>query len=145
MESKLKKDEDRKKRSAVPGAVDPDSPTKALPVIDEQLFMQECADRINTFLINFPNEAQHVLSAFIPYEHEFVEIYKEFRARNRPDTPRTAPGVTVAALFAALMQTPHGNGWFLRPVLMPDPDNPGDALIVRVEAVRQNDEVDPSS
>jgi len=135
------------------------APLDAKPIIrtlDERAFMQECADRLNGFLATYPKEAQHVLRTFVKYEHEMVEVHRALQARSRlrllrssrgqplvPDLEEELPdpGVTFAALFGAVLQTHHGTGWYLRPVLIPDPDEGvGQTLIVRFEVVRQEEE-----
>ena len=63
---------------------------EAFHTVDELAFMRECAARINAFISTYPEEARHVLSAFIPYEHELVEIHKSFRSK--PSS--IPPGVT---------------------------------------------------
>lgn len=88
----------------------------AIKVHDEQAFMQECANRFNGFLHTYPEEAQHLLTSFIKYEHELVEVHLAHQTRP------AAPGITLAYLMCALLQTHRGNGWVLRPILIPDPD-----------------------
>jgi len=84
---------------------------------DERAFMQECADRLNGFIQTYPDEAEHLLMTFLEYEHEMIEIH--LAHQKRP----TIPGVTLAYLICALLQTHQGNGWVLRPILIPDPDH----------------------
>jgi len=101
---------------------------KVFRTVDELAFMRECAARMNAFISTYPNEARHALSAFIPYEHELVEIHKSFR--NKPsDVP---PGVTFGALFAAVLQTHHGTGYYLRPLIENN-------QIVKLEVASQGD------
>lgn len=96
--------------------------------LDELTFMRECAARFNAFIHTYPEEAQHVLRAFIPYEHELVEIHRKFQTK--PSS--SPPGVTFGALYAAVLQTHHGTGYYLRPVIEGD-------RILRLEVVRQGD------
>jgi cytochrome b len=89
--------------------------------------MQECADRMNAFLVTYPDEAQHVLSRFVEYQHELVEIHEGFQRRRRlergelpldddDDASHPPVGAPVIAIMSAILQTHVGNGWFIRPV-----------------------------
>jgi hypothetical protein len=104
----------------------PDEPIRTL---DELTFMRECAARMNGFINTYPEEAQRVLRAFVPYEHELAEVHKRFRVKPS-DSP---PGVTFGALYAAILQTHHGTGYYLRPVVEDD-------RIVRLEVVPQEED-----
>lgn len=99
--------------------------------IDELAFMLECAARLNAFIRTYPEEAQHVLRTFVPYEHELVEVHEKMRPRGNA----SLPGVTFGALFAAVLQTHHGKGYYMRPVVE-------DGLILRLEVVRQEEDGD---
>jgi hypothetical protein len=112
----------------------PSQATKApdgdpLSALDELTFMRECAARMNAFIHTYPEEAQRVLRAFIPYEHELAEVHE--RMLRRPGT--APPGVTFGALYAAVLQTHHGTGYYLAPVI-------DDDRIVRLEVRRQGDD-----
>ena len=120
--------------------------------LDEEAFMNEVANRLNSFLGMYPAEAQHVLSQFVEYNHELVTLHSEMRRRARarqgrpPEENPPVPGITIAQLFAALLQTHHGTGWVLRPVLLPDPDaGVGYVRIVKFVVDRQEDLKDPKS
>lgn len=89
--------------------------------------MQECANRINSFLKAYPREAQKSLATFIPYEHELAQLHEEY------DAP---PGISVGALFAAILQTHHGTGWYLRPQRSCD----AKTGLIGLEVARQDDE-----
>jgi hypothetical protein len=104
----------------------PEAPFRTL---DELTFMRECAARMNGFINTYPEEAQRVLRAFVPYEHELKAVHETFRIKPT-DAP---PGVTFGALYAAVLQTHHGTGYYLRPVVE-------DEKIVRLEVVRQSDD-----
>lgn len=144
-----------------PGVPEPiertqDSITKntTIPVMDEHAFMTECADRINSFLVSYPNEAQHVLSIFVKYEHELVDVHESYRRKARlergelplddedeeDDEDLQPPaGAPVLAIMAAILQTHVGNGWYLRPVLVRDPTGSVGTRIVKMEVIRQDD------
>jgi hypothetical protein len=119
--------------------------------LDEESFMKEVASRLNSFLVTYPAEAQHVLSQFIEYEFELVDVHTEMRRRARarrgqPPEDGPPPGITVAQLFAAVLQTHHGTGWVLRPILLPDPDaGVGYVRIAKFVVDRQEDLEDPKS
>jgi len=133
-----------------PEPIDPAQDTvRTQPIfrLDEATFMDEVASRLNAFLVTYPAEAQHVLSQFIEYEHELVDIHAEIRRRRRthqgrpPEESPPTPGITVAQLFAAILQTHHGTGWVLRPVLLPDPDaGVGYVRIVKFVVDRQEED-----
>jgi hypothetical protein len=122
-------------------------------VLDEETFMREVAARLNAFLDTYPSESQHVLSQFIEYKHELVGVHTYLRAKERKrqgkpvDHNAPPPGINVAQLFAALLQTHQGNGWVLRPIFLPDPDSgPGYVRIHKFVAERQEDlELGPKS
>ena len=90
--------------------------------------MAEVANRLNAFIDAYPQESQHILSQFVEYEHELVGIHSETRRIARSQEGKTlereppTPGITVAQLFTALLQTHHGNGYVLRPLLARDPN-----------------------
>jgi len=131
--------------AGVPEAVH-DDPTKVdgyritIPVHDERAFMQECADRLNAFIHTYPDEAQHVLNAFVEYEHELVPIY-EAAARHKIHKSPRPPGVSVAVLICALLQTHRAPaGFVLRPLVLPDPDRGvGCTRIVKFTVEEQED------
>jgi hypothetical protein len=97
--------------------------------LDELTFMRECAARMNAFIRMYPKEARRLLRAFVPYEHELAEVYERFRTK----PSKKPPGVTFGALYAAVLQTHHGTGYYLRPVVE-------DEIIVRIEVIRQSDD-----
>jgi hypothetical protein len=109
-----------------------------LLVLDEHAFMKECAARMNAFIQTYPEEAQHVLRAFIPYQHELVEVHKAVL----PPGSKKIPGVTFGAMYAAVLQTHHGVGYYLYPVVEEDPDDPRNGEILRLEVRRQGPEED---
>jgi hypothetical protein len=116
-------------------------------VHDERAFMEECARRLNGFIATYPDEAQHTLSTYLTYDHELVPVYRHLN-RSKPYRLDKAPGATVAALIAALLQTHEGQGWFLQAVILPDPDaGVGCSRIDRFVVARQEPEPhgDPSS
>ena len=124
---------------------DDQEPYEPIILHDERAFMEECADRLNAFLVTYPREAQQVLATFVSYEHELVSVHEQLN-RHKPYGARP-PGAHVAALFGAVLQTHQGNGFFLRPLILPDPDSgPGCSRIVKFVVVEQEDEGDgPSS
>lgn len=132
-----------------PQPVDPDKATvvsSSIFTLDEQAFMQAVANRLNAFISTYPLESQHVLAQFIPYQHELVQVHNDARAQNRaqkglPPEPVPSPaGITIGQLFAALLQTHHGNGYVLKPVVLPDPDTgPGCVRIARFVVSQQED------
>lgn len=116
----------------VPDDEDAGTPLALRPlVLDEKTFMQECANRINSFLKSYPREARRSLSQFISYEHELAQLHEEF------DAPS---GISVGALFAGILQTHHGTGWYLRPNMAHDAKL--GKVVVSVEVARQDDEGD---
>jgi hypothetical protein len=126
--------------------------TQPIFQLDEEGFMNEAANRLNSFLATYPAEAQHVLSQFVEYQHELVDIHAELRRRSRarqgrpPEEHPPVPGITIAQLFAAILQTHHGTGWALRPILLPDPDaGIGYVRIVKFVAERQEELEGPKS
>jgi len=112
--------------------VDDGVTSRPIHVLDERAFMQEVADRINAFIRTYPREARRVLSAFIPYEHELAELHAAATGGDRP------PGATVGGLIAAVLQTHHGTGYYLRPVMAPDGER--GTIVVRVEIARQDEQ-----
>lgn len=139
-----------------PELIDPqqDSISKTpILLIDEKVFMEEVAGRINGFLATHPKEAQYLLSHFIEFRHELVSIYETEReaariARGMPEIPaeyKRAPGLTIGALLGALMQTHHGTGYVLKPVILPDPDHPGEGRIVKFVVEEQEELEEPQS
>ena len=128
-------------RPTEPYGVPPTEPRPtSTPIVlhDEKAFMQECADRLNAFIHTYPDEAQHVLATYVTYEHELVAVH-EHATRHKIHKSKP-PGVTIAALFAALLQTHRGNGFFIRPLVVPDPDaGVGCSRIVKFNVVEQDD------
>ena len=121
------------------------TPDESFRTVDEHPFMQECAARINAFIQTYPQEAGHVLCAFVPYRHELVEIHTQIREAHRaergePQKDGPEPGVTFAALFAAILQTHHGVGYYLAPVMDEDPRSPTFMKLLRVEVKRQGED-----
>lgn len=115
--------------------------SEPIVVHDERAFMQECADRLNAFLATYPDEAQHVLSTFVEYQHELVSIYRHLH-RNRPHKAHSTPGVTVASLICALLQTHQGNGYVVRPLILPDPDRGVGCSRIERFVVDEQDDLD---
>jgi hypothetical protein len=105
----------------------PPPPSKRF--LDEKVFVEECAARINAFIRSYPKEARHILAAFLPYEHELASVHEEI-APSRP------PGTTVAALLAGILQTHHGRGWVLTPVFGRDPKI--GTIVLRLDVARQD-------
>lgn len=93
----------------------------SIPVLDEEMFAKEVASRLNTFLHTYPEEAQRIFQVYLNYEHELKEIHNEI-IDAYPDFVAT-PGCNIAMLFCALLQTPHGQGWFVKANYRPDPKN----------------------
>ena len=114
-------------------------------VLDEFTFMQECADRLNGFLRRYPEEAQHVLTLFVEYQHELVEVHQNFRRLDRAsrglppedDEDEPSPGAPVASLMSAILQTHHGTGYYLKPMLARAAN--GDVIIRRIEVAPQEE------
>jgi hypothetical protein len=116
-------------------------------VLDERTFMQECADRLNGFLRTYPREAQHVLTTFVEYEHELLDVHRNLRRLNRaakglpPEEDEPEPGTPMASLICAILQTHHGTGYYLRPRLSRSPD--GDVIIEKLEVASQDEMINP--
>ena len=118
-------------------------------VLDEFTFMQECADRINAFLRNYPEEAQHVLTLFVEYQHELVDVHQNFRRLDRAskglppeaEEEEPSPGAPMASLISAILQTHHGTGYYLRPILARAAN--GDVIIRRIEVASQEEMAGP--
>ena len=117
-------------------------------VLDELTFMQECADRFNQFLRSYPREAQHVLSHFIRYQHELVEVHRNYRRLTRaaqgkpPEKEEPTPGAPLASLVNAILQTQGtATGYYLRPILVPG-DEPDDMFIEKFEVVSHDEDPD---
>ena len=116
-------------------------------VLDEQTFMQECADRLNGFLHTYPREAQHLLTLFVEYEHELVDVHQNLRRLDRaskglpPEEDEPPAGAPVASLIAAILQTHHGTGYYLRPVLARDGE--GTVVIEKFKVVTQEEMATP--
>jgi len=134
--------------AGAPEEIDPTDEVSTQPIfrLDEETFMTAVANRLNSFLATYPAEAQHVLSQFVGYKHELVDIHTELRRRSRarqgrpPEENLPTPGISVAQLFAAILQTHHGTGWAIRPVLLPDPDaGTGYVRIVQFVVERQEE------
>lgn len=107
-------------------------------MLDEETFMRAVANRLNAFIDTYPLEAQHTLASFIQYQHELVAIHNYVRQQS--GKPPSDPGITVAQLFAAVLQTHHGNGFVLRPIIIPNPDaGPGCVRIAKFVVERQDD------
>lgn len=110
------------------------SPDENIKVIDELVFMRECATRINLFVNSCPNEALHIFKAFIPYKHELREVHARMQSPTGAGTPNArGPGITFVALMAAVLQTHHGTGYYLAPVIEND-------RFVCVRVARQDEE-----
>lgn len=135
--------------AAVPQAEFPDdSSTRltAIPVLDERTFVTECCGRLNAFLLKAPKEAQHVLQTFIEYRHELVGLHRNHHVAKRiaegtlldDEGPQPVAGAPVAAIFAGLLQTPHGDGFYIRPIFIPDPENPGGHVLLKFEVAGQD-------
>lgn len=105
------------------------APIRVPAILDEREFMQECADRFNAFIEKCPREARHLFAAFLPYQHELAEFQDD-------EDPEDPPGITVGALLAGILQTPHRNGWYLRPLLARDPEI--GTIIIRLDVARQD-------
>jgi hypothetical protein len=122
----------------VPSVVEADN-TMGGPIplspFDELEFIRECAARLNAFIRTYPKEAHRVLAAFLPYEHELAELHEAF-------DPSRPPGVSVAALFAGIFQTQHGQGWVLSPVFGRDPEL--GTIVLRLDVTRQTPSGDTS-
>lgn len=116
----------------IPTPIEDESPVPS--VLDERAFMEECAERLNRFIRTYPREARHVLAAFLPYEHELATV-QGYMDPSRP------PGSTVAALFAGILQTQHGQGWVLTPVFEKDPEF--GTIVIRLDVVRQDADDEP--
>lgn len=124
--------------AAVPETISEDDPSTqpmAIPVLDEKAFVEECCIRLNAFLAAAPQDAQHLLGTFLAFQHELASVQVEIQD---PLSDRKA-GSTVAALFAGILQTRHGDGWCIRPIFLPDPNRPGKNTLARFEAVKQDE------
>lgn len=109
-----------------------------ISVIDERTFVTECCARLNAFLLLAPLEAQRLLRTVLPYKHELVDLHRRHQVSLGldPDVDDD-PGVPVAALFAGILQTRHGDGYYIRPVFGRDPTDPPRHVLLRFEVGSQ--------
>lgn len=129
----------------LPEGDDPSTRPVAIPVLDERTFVEECCARLNAFLLMVPEDARQILGTFVEYHHELARLHRTEQVRKRlerelpPVDPEddAAPGSTVAALFAGILQTRHGDGYCLRPVFVPDPTRPSGYRVEKFTVVDQ--------
>lgn len=108
--------------------------------------MEELARRINDFFERCPKEARAFFSAKHVYQHEMKDKRDQLIAQGEiPESmiKSVAQDVPVAALFAAIMQTPNEGGYHLHPIYkpLPDPESPSGAILLMqgVQVLKRGD------
>lgn len=108
-----------------------------IPFLNEEDFAQEVANRLNTFIMSYPKEAQGIFQIYFEYEDELKTAHSQLAQEEGFDS---APGSNFAAFICAVLQTQHGNGYLIRPVYKPDPKKRlSSRIIEKFVVVRQTD------
>jgi hypothetical protein len=140
---------------AIPASVTPEAGTpepivetheshRPFTILDEKQFMSECCERLNAFCRSYPLEAMQLLSTWLPYQFELIEISRKKEEMQleedgkMPIVDDEELGLSVAALFSGLLQTQRGTGYFIRPYYEPHPDQPEMMVVAGFEVIEQD-------